>query len=157
MTETLGEHRWLQRLVGEWTTESEAESESGGAPAKYTGTESVRSVGGVWVVCDGRGDMGDGQLTVTVMSLGYDPGRRRFVGTFIGSMMTDLWIYDGELDGDVLTLHTEGPSYTTPGARAKYLDTIELRGDDHRILTSRYQGDDGEWHQFMTAHYRRVR
>jgi hypothetical protein len=32
---------------------------------------------------------------------------------------------------------------------------IEFKSDDHRVLTSHILGDDGEWHQFMTAHYRR--
>jgi hypothetical protein len=151
------EHRWLQRLVGEWTSEMEAVMEPGGAPMTETGAESTRSIGGVWVVSEGRGTMPDGRPSTTLMTLGYDPARQRFVGTFVGSMMTNLWVYEGELDAaaDVLTLHTEGPSFADQGKTAAYRDAIELRGDDHRVLTSSYRGDDGEWHQFMTAHYRR--
>jgi hypothetical protein len=37
----------------------------------------------------------------------------------------------------------------------KYKDVIELRSDDHRVLTSHMLGDDGKWYGFMTAHYRR--
>ena len=33
-----------------------------------------------------------------IMTLGYDPQKKRFVGTLIGSMMTHLWVYDGALD-----------------------------------------------------------
>ena len=93
----------------------------------------------------------------TVMTLGYDTAKKKFVGTFIGSMMTNLWVYEGELDeaGRVLTLDAEGPSFTDPNKTAKYKDAIEIVSPDHRILTSRYLGDDGQWHQFMTAHYRR--
>ena len=45
-----------------------------------------------------------------MMSLGFDPQKGRFVGTFIGSMMTHLWIYDGALDasGQALILDAEG-------------------------------------------------
>ena len=32
------EHQWLERLVGEWTSESEAIEEPGKPPAKQTGT-----------------------------------------------------------------------------------------------------------------------
>jgi hypothetical protein len=154
--EPQNEHRWLEQLVGEWETEMEASMESGQPPSKYTGTESVRSLT-TWVVCEGRGEMPGGGTATTIMTLGYDPARKRFVGTFIGSMMTNLWVYDGELDaaGKVLTLGAEGPSFADPNKTAKYKDSIEIRSDDHRTLSSAVLGDDGKWHHFMTAHYRR--
>jgi hypothetical protein len=43
-----------------------------------------------------------------------------------------------------------------PTKTTKYKDAIEIVSPDHRILTSKALGDDGQWHQFMTAHYRRV-
>ena len=55
----------------------------------------------------------------------------------------------------MLTLNAEGPSMATEGKMAKYRDVIEFKSDDHRVLTSHMLGDDGEWRQFMTAHYRR--
>jgi len=93
------------------------------------------------------------------MTLGYDPQKKRYVGTFIGSMMTHLWVYDGALDAAerVLTLDAEGPSMAAEGKMAKYQDVIELKSDDHRMLTSHVLGDDGTWHQFMTANYRRTK
>ena len=38
---------------------------------------------------------------------------------------------------------------------AKYQDVITFLSDDHRTLTARTLGEDGEWRPFMTAHYRR--
>jgi hypothetical protein len=153
------EHQWLDKLVGEWTYEHEAASEPGKTPEKFTGTETVRSLGGLWVVCEGRGEMPGGGASTTIMTLGYDPAKKRYVGTFIGSMMAQMWVYEGEMDpdGKVLTLDTEGPSFTAEGKTAKYKDSIELKSDDHRVLTSRFQDDDGNWHELMTAHYRRTK
>src|SRR5437867_1016220 len=104
------EHQWLQKFVGEWTYETEATMAPGKPPEKCSGSESVRSLGGLWVLCEGRGEMPGGGAATTIMTLGYDPAKKRFVGTFIGSMMTHLWIYEGELDpaGKVLTLNTAG-------------------------------------------------
>jgi hypothetical protein len=153
------EHEWLQKLVGEWTWENEMTMEPGKLPAMFKGTESVRSLGGLWVLCEGKVEMpGDGNAT-TLMTLGYDPVRKRYVGTFIGSMMSHLWIYDGSLDPTrkVLNLDAEGPSFTDEAKIAKYIDAIEFKSDDHRMLTSRTLGDDGTWTQFMTANYRRVK
>ena len=147
------EHEWLQIFVGEWTLEGEGMESPSGEPW----TETVRSLHGVWIQAEGRGEMPGGGAATTVMTLGYDPQKKRFVGTFIGSMMTHLWIYEGTLDepGKILTLDTEGPDMATPGKMAKYKDVIELKSNDHRVLTSLMQGEDGEWRQFMTAQYRR--
>ncbi len=151
------EHQWLQKLVGEWSFEGECLMGPGQPPMKSTGSETVRSIGGLWTLGEGRGEMPGGGPMTSIMTLGYDPQRKRFAGTFIASMMTHLWVYDGALDasGAVLTLDTEGPSFAGNGKMAKYQDAITFKGDDHRTLTSRMLRDDGTWHQFMTAHYRR--
>jgi len=72
-------------------------------------------------------------------------------------MMTNLWVYDGELDKDerLLTLNTEGPDFTQPGKTCKYKDVIEFKSHDQRVLSSHALCDDGQWRQFMTANYRR--
>lgn len=151
------EHAWLQRLVGDWTSEVESLMGPDKPPEKFIGTESVRSLGGLWVLCEGRGEMPGGGLAATLMTLGYDPEKRRYVGTFIGSMMTHLWVYNGGLDpvGQVLTLDTEGPNFAVGVGMAKFKDVIEFKSDDHRVLTAHQLGADGTWFQFMTAHYRR--
>jgi Protein of unknown function (DUF1579) len=151
------EHHWLQKLVGNWTSEMEADMGPGQPCMKSQGTESVRSIGGLWIVAEGKGEMPGGQPATMIMTLGFDPRTGRFQGTWIGSMANHLWVYDGELDaaGKVLTLYAEGPSFENPEQLKKYKDVIELKSDDHRILTSHLLGDDGKWRQFMTAHYRR--
>lgn len=153
------EHHWLQQLVGEWTYENEASMGPGQPPAKFTGTESVRTLGGVWVLCEGRMPTPEGSPATTIMTLGYDPAKKRFVGSFIGSMMTFMWLYDGGLDasGKVLKLDAEGPSFAVEGKMTKYVDSIEIVSSDHRRLTSSFLGDDGQWVQFMTANYHRVK
>ncbi|MGR8981114.1 MAG: DUF1579 domain-containing protein [Gammaproteobacteria bacterium] len=153
------EHRWLQKLTGEWTSESECSMEPGKPLEKFNGAESVRSLGDLWVVCEGRSEMPGGGMATMLMTLGYDPEKRRFVGTWVGSMMTHLWIYDGSLDAveKTLTLNSEGPIFGEENKTAKYRDVIEIRGDDQRALTSYMLGDDGEWQKIMTANYRRKR
>lgn len=151
------EHEWLQKLVGEWTYESECSVEPGKPPEKFSGSETVRSLGGLWILCEGRCEMPDGGLATTLMTLGYDPKKKQYVGTWVGSMMTHLWIYEGSLDAEekVLTLSAEGPNCMDEGKTAKYRDVIEVKSPDHRVLTPRMLGDDGEWRPLMTANYRR--
>ena len=162
-TEPQKEHQWLERFVGEWTMEADPTTETAetAEPGQSQGawTESVRSLGGRWILFEGKGPMPGGGAATTVMTLGYDPRRQRYVGTWIGSMMDHLWVYEGTLDGNVLTLDSEGPSFDPDdqGKMAKYKDVIELESDDRRVLTSHKLGDDGEWSVFMTASYRRNR
>jgi hypothetical protein len=158
-TEPQKEHQWLQQLVGEWTYEGEATMVPGQPPSKFDGSERVRSLGGLWILAEGQGEMPGCGAATTVLTLGYDPQQQRYVGTWIGSMMTHLWLYEGSLDaaGRVLTLNAEGPDMAAAGKMAQYKDVIDLKSDDHRVLTSHMRGEDGEWHGFMTAHYRRVK
>jgi hypothetical protein len=153
------EHAWLKRLVGEWTFEGEAMMGPDAPPSTFKGVERVRSLGELWILCEGEGEMPEGGVAKTVMTLGYDPQKKRFVGTFVGSMMTNLWIYDGALDASekVLALDSEGPAMAGDGSIGKYKDTIELKSDDHRVMTSQAQGADGKWTQLMTMTFRRTK
>jgi len=125
--------------------------------SKNSGREAVRSLGKLWTIGEGSLDTPDGGSCDSITTLGYDPQAERFVGTFIASMMTHLWPYDGLLDpsGKILTLNSEGPSFSGDGTMAKYQDIIEFVTDDYRTLTARVLGADGLWQTFMTAHYRR--
>lgn len=152
------EHEWLHQLVGEWTYEAECSMGPGQPAMKSGGSERVRSLGGLWVVCEGEGEMPGGGPATMIITLGYDPKKQRFVGSFVGSMMAQMWVYEGSLDaaGKVLTLDTEGPNFADAGeTMSKYQDIIEIESVDHRVLRSRTLGEDGQWREFMTAHYRR--
>ncbi|WP_439599364.1 DUF1579 domain-containing protein [Falsiroseomonas sp.] len=152
------EHRWLQRLAGVWTSEANCVMGPDQPAVTMRGRETVRMLGDVWMIGEGTGEMPDGDTGRTVMTLGFDPAKGRFVGSFIGSMMTMMWLYDGALDaaGRVLTLQAEGPDMGTPGRIALYHDIIEMLDDGTRSLTSRMQDADGQWQPVMSAHYRRV-
>src|SRR5687768_10904266 len=106
-TEPQKQHHWLQKLVGEWVMESEAAMGPDQPTVKFKGTEKVRSLGELWVLCEGQGEMPGGGIANMLMTLGYDPKKNRYVGTWIGSMMTHMWIYDGSLDAaeKILTLN----------------------------------------------------
>jgi uncharacterized protein YndB with AHSA1/START domain len=151
------QHGWLHRMIGEWTYESECAGPPGQPPMHATGRERVHSLGGYWVVGDSEGEMPGGGPARWTISLGYDPCASRFRGSFIGSMMPHMFVYEGQLadDGQTLVLEAEGPAMDGKGT-ARYRDVVRLEGEDARIVTSEVQGPDGSWTQFMKARYRRV-
>jgi hypothetical protein len=153
------QHQWLQQLVGEWTYEHECPGEEGQPPKKLRGTQSTRSIGGLWIHAEGKGEMPDGKPATMFLTVGYDPQQGRFVGTWIGSMMSNLWVYDGWLDdsGRTLILEAKGPSFAEPGKTETYQDRIEIRSPGEHVLTSQMRLPDGSWQRFMTAVYTRVK
>jgi hypothetical protein len=152
------QHEWLRQLEGDWVHETAVPPAPGQAADTLTGTESVRFLGNIWLVAEGRGQMPGGGEAWTLMTLGYDPGKGRFVGSWHGSMMQHLWVYDGQLDDAerVLTLSSVGPDFETPGQTRRYQDVIEIQDADHRTLTGRMLDDEGEWQELMRVSYRRV-
>lgn len=154
--EVLDQHRWLQQLVGEWICTMNTPMPNGEMPPPAT--EKVRALGEIWVQGETHTEMPGMGLAVMQMTLGYDAQKKRFVGTWLGSMMNYLWIYEGDLDasGKKLILNAEGPAMMLgPGKTAKYHDIITIVGPNERTLTSEMQQPDGSWQQFMTATYKR--
>ncbi len=152
------EHEWLLQLTGDWKFESECSMGPGQPAMKSIGKQTTRSLGSLWTLGEMVGTAPNGQEMPSVFTLGFDPQKQRFVGTFITSCMTHLWPYDGQLDaaGKVLTLTSEGPSFANDGTFTKYHDIIEVIDKDHYLLTSEFQNSDGSWSHFMTSKYSRV-
>jgi hypothetical protein len=62
-------------------------------PMKSTGKQSTRSLGSLWTLAEMESNGPDGQPMRSVITLGFDPVKQRFVGTFVASCMTYLWPY----------------------------------------------------------------
>ena len=141
------EHAWLQQLVGEWTYEMVGEP--------FKGADVVRSIGPVWIQSESTGVGMDGTPTTALLTLGFDPRKQRYVGTWTGSMMDFLWVYEGTRSGDVLTLDTVGPNFDVEGTMANYREVITLKTPDEREFESFIQKADGSWNPLMKMVSRR--
>lgn len=157
-TKPVQEHQWLQQLVGEWRVESEMIMGPGQPKQKSEGTESVKSLGGLWAFGEGKGTMPDGTPMTHYFALGYDVSFKEYRGCWFASMSSHLWKHVGELsaDGKVMTLNCTGPNMFKDGETANYRDVIEILNADHWTMTSYGQQENGEWQEFAKAHYTRV-
>lgn len=151
------DHKWLEQLVGTWTFESQMNGE--GEPMKCSGTDTVRSLGGRWVVGDFKSEMpGVGPMNA-VLTIGYNTETGKYQGTWIDSLTDHLWVYVGTLDATkkILTLEAEGPNMMDPSkGSTQYRDVIEIKSADHRTLTSSVLVD-GKWVEIVTAHYHKAK
>lgn len=152
------EHNWLLQLVGDWTFESECTMGPDEPPMKFSGKQITRSLGLLWTLGEMEHAGPEGQLYRSIITLGFDQAKQRFIGTFVSSCMTHLWPYDGQLNAsrNVLTLDSEGPSFAGDGTMARYQDIVEMINKDQYLLKSQFQNPDGSWTQFMVAKYVRV-
>jgi hypothetical protein len=148
------EHLWLRRLCGTFDCETEFAMTPEGPTQKSKGLDVTEPFGDFWVktMISGKPPGMDREMN-GLMTLGYDPAKKKFIGTWVDNMMAFMWRYEGSLDatGNVLTLDTEGPSFTTPGATAPYRERIELRGDGEKVFSSSTEIKSGVWTTFMTS------
>ncbi len=157
-TKPVAEHAWLQQLVGEWKTSSEMLMGPDQPPCSSEGTESVKSLGGLWAMAEGKSDMPDGTAMTYFSTLGYDVSFKEYRGCWYASMSSHLWMQTGTLsdDGRTMTLLCEGPDMEKDGETAFYKDVVELVDANTRTMTSWAQQSDGSWQQFMKVTYTRV-
>lgn len=148
------QHRWLHRMVGAWAFDGEMPGQPG---QTFSGTETVRSLNGLWIVGEGENALPEGGSMDTLVTLGFDPAKDAFVGSFVCSAFTHMWLYRGRLEegGKRLVLGTEGPSMEGDGLTA-YEDIVTLEDADHRTLTSRMRAKDGQWREVVSMRYRRL-
>jgi Protein of unknown function (DUF1579) len=66
------EHQWLNQFLGERSSETECQMGADQPPSKSKGSEVVQSLGGIWIISEGEGEMPDGEMGRTVVTLGYD-------------------------------------------------------------------------------------
>ena len=157
-TKPIREHEWLNKLVGDWRTETEMWMAPGQPPMKSSGTEKVRNSGGLWAVAEGRTEMPNGTPVEYVAALGYDVSFKEYRGCWFGSMSSHLWKQAGELsdDGRTMTLSCVGPNMYRDGETANYRDVIEIIDENHRTMASYGEDENGQMQQHMRVTYTRV-
>lgn len=151
------EHKLLQTLLGSWTCEMVCKGPDGADAPPVTGRAVARAIGPVWIVMEMSGGEANDQWS-SLLTLGFDPDKGRFVGTFIASMMTWLWVYDGQLDAgtNTIQLDTQGPRFDGQPGQQAYVDHYQIVDRDTWILRSFTRTTDGLSAPFMTATYRRA-
>lgn len=145
------EHEWLQNLIGEWRTECTMSMGPDAPAVTCQGTETVRSLDGMWAFTEGKGQMPNGEPMEYFATLGYDLTFHEYRGCWFSGVSSHLWKHVGELssDGKTMTLTCEGPHMEKDGETAMYRDVIEIVDRDHRTMTSYGQDEHGAWQEFM--------
>ena len=153
------EHKALAREVGEWKAESRFWPTPGSEPLESEGTEKCSLLGELWMVSEYKGLM-FGTEYKGLGTLGYDPIAKKYVGTYIDSMMPFLNTMEGEYDVQThtLTMVTTGRNpmtgkIETSKAVTRYID------DDTKVfeMHAAVPGKEGEYVKQLEIRYKRIK
>jgi hypothetical protein len=148
------EHELLERFVGDWHTESEMTMGPDQPSMKCKGQIHAATLGKMWLVANVENNVMGTKMNA-VLTLGYDPDKKKYVGTWIDSMVNHLWHYNGWLedDGKTLILEAEGPNMMQPGTgkTAKFRDVYIFKSPDQMETKALMQQEDGKWITMATG------
>jgi hypothetical protein len=106
-------HRLLATLEGSWNTRTRGWMEPGSPPMEGTGTcEQKMLLDGRYLQQEYRGEMG-GDAFAGINIIGYDNHTGKYVSTWIDSMSTGIYYFEGTAGADGKTI-TQESSYDDP-------------------------------------------
>ena len=97
------EHEMLKKDVGTWDATVEMFMAPGAPPAVSKGTETVTMMGGFWQLTEFKSEM-MGQPFEGRGAMGYDPAKKKFVGTWVDTMAPAYYTVEGTYDAATKTL-----------------------------------------------------
>src|SRR5262249_46642477 len=126
------EHEMLKTRVGTWDATVKIAGMPDSGDAK--GTSVMTMVGDFWIAEEFTGTM-RGQPFKGRGVTGFDPEKKKWVGTWIDSMVTYLTVMEGTSEGaNKIVYKYEAPSQTGAGL-AKHRLVCEAKDNDHFSLT----------------------
>ena len=135
------EHEMLKKDVGTWEASIEMFMPGGGPPAVSKGTETLSMMGGFWQLSEFKADM-MGQPFEGRGATSFDPGKKKYVGTWIDTMMPGYYTTEGTYDAASRTMSAtmEGPDPSGQVTRSRA--TTEWKDADTRVFSM--YGPDGK-------------
>jgi len=129
------EHQVLKDDVGTWDATVEAFMPPGAPPSVSKGTETNRITGGgLWLVSDFKSEFMDQPFEGHGV-MGWDPAKKKYVGTWVDSMSTTVSQSESTYDSakKTFTGWMEGPDET--GKTVKTKAVTEVKGPDSKVFT----------------------
>jgi hypothetical protein len=118
------------------------------------GTETNSLLGGLWLVTDFKAEMMGTPFQGHGVT-GYDPNKKKYVGTWVDTMSSGLLLSESSWDAATKTMTgtTEGPDMS--GQVQKMKSVVTYKDPDTRVFTMSGTGPDGKDVKFMTITYKR--
>jgi hypothetical protein len=130
-------HKMLASLEGSWTTKTRGWMEPDKPPTDSTGTcEQKMLLGGRYLQQEYTGDM-MGEPFTGINIIGYDNHTKKYVSTWIDSMSTGIYCFEGTVSSDGKTI-TQENSYDDPVRGPMIWRSISRFVDDNTLEYEMY-------------------
>ncbi len=153
----LREHEEMAREVGVWDAETTMWMTPDSEPVASKGTETNAMLGKFWLTSVFEGEM-MGEKFTGHMQLGFDPLKKKYVGTWIDSVSPFAFALEGQYDlaTHTLTIMMNGTSAQT-GQPETAKNVTRYIDDDTKVfeMYMPVEGKDGEWWKMMEIKYKR--
>jgi Protein of unknown function (DUF1579) len=152
----LPEHKILAADEGAWDATIRTYMRGPDAEPSVSKGSEVNEVlpGGLWVLSKFEGDFG-GMKFLGRGQFGYDPVKKKYVGTWLDSTSTILSVLEGDYDAKTKTMTFVGDGYD-PGQKVKFTQKMvtTTKDDGTRVFTlyMKYAGQPAEA-KFMEITY----
>lgn len=151
------EHKGLAAEVGAWDAVSKMWFAPGTEPMGGTAVETNKMLGKMWLISEYKGEMmrapfvGHGQF-------GYDPQKKKYVGTWIDTFSPYLSVMEGTLDEKTMTLTMMSKGIDPMTGKETVSKMVSTMIDhDHKKfqIFMPVEGKEGEWWKQMEIEYTR--
>jgi Protein of unknown function (DUF1579) len=130
-------HKVLAKLVGSWTTKTTAWMEPDKPPMEGTGTcEQKMLFDGRYLQQEYAGEMMGDKFSGTNL-IGYDNHTKKYVSTWIDSMSTGIYYFEGTASADGKTI-TQESSYDDPVRGPTLWRSVTRIVDDNTLQYEMY-------------------
>ncbi|NVJ96531.1 MAG: DUF1579 family protein [Alphaproteobacteria bacterium] len=153
--QALPEHGMLKMDDGNWHVALTLHRQDGTAPTTHAGTESNSLIGGLWSVGKMEIPFGD-DLYVGFATLGYDPVKAKYVGTWVDSTSPHITEMEGTYDPETKTLILFYTTYTAAGVAEERKNVMVYQDHNTRDFDS-YLMVNGQWQLSMEILYTRTK
>lgn len=147
------EHELLKKDVGTWDATVEMLMPPGAPPTAGTETNTL-GPGGLWLISDFKSSMMGAPFQGHGVS-GWDPAKKKYVGTWVDSMTTSVALTESTYDpaSKSITGWVDGPGPDGKPTRTKAV--TQYKDDDTRVFTMYMPGPDGKDAPGMRITYKR--
>jgi hypothetical protein len=145
------EHERLRQMAGTWDAAVKCHFMQQEGKGEY---RAAIDLGGFFLVTEFKGELAGKPFQGRGLT-GYDPFKKKYVGTWVDSMSPGIYNAEGAFDpsGKVFTETLEGPC--PEGKPMRMRAVTQIKGNDHMHFQMHMRGDDGKETLMMEIAYTR--